>query len=266
LLKQTFGPSLAILLALTAACSTSPPSEDGQGADDCASISSPIISGSLASDHPEAALITLTRGGAGFECSGAVIAPRVVLTAGHCVVGMDSWTVTAPFVSTQKIRGTGEALDWVDDGSHHVNPGQHDVGLIYLDEPIVLDRYPALGEQTVPDGTTVVNIGRILDGTLSSSQMFVSKPLTVQSAAGLGLPMDYVAEKVIEEGDSGGPVEVSGTYPHLIAAVNSGAGGLEVLARVDLVKGWIDQRIAEHGGPGQVNPAAAARLPCPARP
>jgi secreted trypsin-like serine protease len=265
LLKQTFGPSLAILLALTAACSTSP-SEEGQRADDCATISSPIMSGSLASDHPEAALITLTRGGAGFECSGAVIAPRVVLTAGHCVVGMDSWTVTAPFVSTQKIRGTGEALDWTDDDSHMVHPEQHDVGLIYLDEPIVLDRYPVLRDQPVPDGTTVVNIGRILDGTLSTSQMFVSKPLTVQSAAGVGLPMDYVAQKVIEEGDSGGPVVVSGTYPHIIAAVNSGAGGLEVLARVDLVKGWIDHRIAEHGGPGQVNPAAAARPPCPARP
>jgi hypothetical protein len=261
-LKQTIRSSLVLLIALAAACSALPPSEEGQRIDDSAAVSSPIIGGTLASDHPEAALITMTQGNAAYMCSGAVIAPRVVLTAGHCVAGMDSWTVTAPFVSTRQIRGSGEALDYADDGSHSVHPGQHDVGLVYLDEPIVLDQYPVLSDQPLPDGSTVVNIGRILDGRLSGSALFVSKPLTVWSAAGLGFPNDYVAQQVIEEGDSGGPGEVLGSAPHLIAAVSSGAGDLEVLARVDLVKPWIDQRIAEHGGPGvpASPPPSAAEL------
>jgi hypothetical protein len=264
---------LAVILALAAGCSAEPTSQDGPETDDNATISSPIIGGTLASDYKEAALVSMTRGGATYMCSGAVIAPRVVLTAGHCVAGMDSWTVMAPFVAFKKVAGTGEAFDYVDDGSSSVHAGQHDIGLIYLDEPIVLDEYPVLADQPLPDGSTVVNIGRIQDGKLSSSALFVSKPLALLSAAPFGYPFHYVAQNMIEHGDSGGPVEVPGTSPHLIVAVNSGAGGAEVLARVDLLEAWIDQRIAEHGGPGssvvtseRSAPAAEAGLPNARRP
>jgi hypothetical protein len=270
-LKRLVQSSLVIMFALNAACSELPASEEASDAD--VAISSPIIGGSLATTYKEAALISMTRGGATYECSGAVIAPRVVLTAGHCVAGMDSWTVMAPFVAYRKVRGIGEALDYADDGSHTVHPGQHDVGLIYLDEPIALDEYPVLSDQPLPDGSTVVNIGRILDGKLSRSALFVSPPLTVATAAAQGFPLHYMAREVIEPGDSGGPDEVPGTSPHLIVAVNSGAGGAEVLARVDLVKAWIDQRIAEHGGTGSPDvtsvpsaPAAEAGLPNARRP
>ena len=39
---------------------------------------------------------------------------------------------------------------------------------------------------------------------------------------------------------------------HKIVAVNSGAGGGEVLARVDLLYTWIQMKIASHGGGGNV--------------
>jgi hypothetical protein len=52
---------------------------------------------------------------------------------------------------------------------------------------------------------------------------------------------------VIQPGDSGGPVFLSGT--HTILAVNSGAGSnTQVLARVDLLADWLTSQVASHGG------------------
>jgi hypothetical protein len=109
-----------------------------------------------------------------------------------------------------------------------------------------------LATGAVPDGSSIVNIGRINNGTLSNSALFVSKPITVRNASSQGFPFDYVATDVIESGDSGGPDELPGTaLPHTIVAVNSGAGGgTEVLARVDLLKSFISDKIAAHGGTG----------------
>jgi hypothetical protein len=54
----------------------------------------------VASAYPEAVLLNGRKQtdpqGFVYHCSGSVIAPRVVLTAGHCVVGLSEWQVTAP--------------------------------------------------------------------------------------------------------------------------------------------------------------------------
>jgi hypothetical protein len=66
----------AIVLALTA-CS------EHQG-EDVASRSAGIVLGTPATDHPEAVVIDLYLGGVlQAYCSGSVLAPYVVLTAGH---------------------------------------------------------------------------------------------------------------------------------------------------------------------------------------
>src|SRR5262249_2169214 len=64
--------------------------------------SEPIIGGTNASAFPEAVLVDMSRNGKLVAaCSGAMIAPKVVLTAGHCVAGFDGWRVTAPFAGKQ---------------------------------------------------------------------------------------------------------------------------------------------------------------------
>jgi hypothetical protein len=94
--------------------------------------------------------------------------------------------------------------------------------------------------------------------------LFVSKPLTVRSAARQGFAFDYIASEIIESGDSGGPDEVTGTTPHKIVAVNSGAGGgTEVLARVDLLKSWILGKVAAHGGMPTMPPPTMPPPPPP---
>jgi secreted trypsin-like serine protease len=236
---------LAALLALSApfvACAAPAESED-VGAEAGA-----IIGGKKATAYPEAALLDLYVDGSlqGY-CSGSVIAPKVVLTAGHCVHQITSWRIAVPYAAGQTAAGTsGATYDWTS-SAETVDPTMHDIGLVFLSTPITLSSYPTLASSPVASGAKVVNIGRIDNGAFSTTNLYVSQPSTVTKGAASGFPYDYAAREQIQSGDSGGPDMASGT--HTIVAVNSGAGsGTEVLARVDLLYSWLQQQIAAHGG------------------
>ncbi len=244
-LTLALAPALALALAL-AACSAAPGDEEVV-AD---TTREPIVGGTAATGYPEAALVNMSQKGTQVAiCSGSVIAPQVVLTAGHCVVEFDGWSVRAPYAGNQTAKATGAAtLDYTSTADT-VDPKAHDVALIFLATPIKLSSYPTIAKSKLASGSSIVNLGRIKDGVASSSQVYASKAITVKDGANAGYPFDYVASEVIQSGDSGGPDFATGT--HTIVAVNSGAGGgTEVLARVDLVSDWIAQQIASHGGTG----------------
>ena len=230
-------------------------------------VRAPILDGTSASAYPEAALVDMTQSGSNYRgfCSAALIAPQVVLTAGHCIKGVatlipDTWQVTLPYNGNQQFTSnSAETFDWVTTDSN-VNMNTHDIGLVFLPTPasIAPDQCPALATMPVADNTQVVNIGRIQSGTLSMTDLFVGAPVSV--TASQFYPFDYQSTDIIEEGDSGGPDEVPGSTPHLIVAVNSGAGtSQQVLARVDLLNdvanGWIMQMVMAHGGPCTPSPS-----------
>ncbi|MEA2747635.1 MAG: hypothetical protein QOI41_1778, partial [Myxococcales bacterium] len=209
-------------------------------------VAQPIVNGSPATSYTEAALVNT----ATFICSGAVIAPRIVLTAGHCVVGASSWTVVAPYASKQSATGTHSWTDYVSQGDT-VNPSTLDVAVIILDKAITLSSYPKLASAASAAGAQAVNVGRIRNGSASFTGLFFGSAVTLQSGSSYGFPKAYISSEIIESGDSGGPVYVGSGASRTIAAVNSGAGGgTQVLARVDLAYAKIQQLIAANGGSG----------------
>lgn len=224
-----------------------------------------IIGGTSASAYPEGVLIDMAQGGQLVSiCSGAMIRPRVVLTAGHCVLGFDGFLVEAPFAGVTAQATAAALYDWNNDGEY-VDPSQHDVALLFLDRDVPLAQYPTFATQRAAWGTRVKNIGRIDDGQASWSSLFISAAVTVSDGAQWGFPYAYVSSEKIQSGDSGGPVVQEGT--HHIVAVNSGSGGgTQVLARVDLVAPWIQQQIAAwEGGQvdgGDVEPPPEPEDPC----
>jgi hypothetical protein len=177
-----------------------------------------------------------------------VVAPRVVLTAGHCVTGgADGFLITAPFAGGQQAIAVQVASPYQSTGES-VNPRSVDLAVIQLDRDLHLDSYPTIRKTQLPDDSQVVDLGRIRRGQPTNT-FFVSPPIRVRDASRFGFPFDYIASEVIESGDSGGPVIAAGT--HEIVAVNSGAGGgTEVLARTDVAADWLDQQIAAAGSVG----------------
>jgi hypothetical protein len=242
-----FRPAMFALTALFLGCAASSSPEDELDELEAGGQEEPIIGGAKATGYPEAALIDMGYGSQiQSACSGALIAPKVVLTAGHCIGKFTDWYITLPFANGQKAHGKGSVFDYTSNGNY-VEPNQHDVGLIVLDTPLSLASYPLVASKPVPDGTKIQNIGRINNGSFSNSALFISQPIAVKDAKNSGFPFDYITDEVIQPGDSGGPVVVNGT--HNIVAVNSGAGGgTEVLAKVDLVQSWIKQTVDANGG------------------
>jgi V8-like Glu-specific endopeptidase len=234
-----------------------------QSSEESGMAGEPIIGGTLASQYPEAAYLNIDFTAAGgYLCSATLIAPKVVLTAGHCVDTHSKWEVHVGAAS--QVSTSGVTYDWNEHGASTVNPLHHDIGLVFLAQSIPIPGYPTIAAAPLADGSKVTNVGRIKDGAITNA--LYAADTTVKAAGAIGYPLDYLSSDVIQPGDSGGPDFASGS--HVIVAVNSGAGGsTEVLARVDLLASWIAQQIAAHGGAGPAadggSPSADAATPPP---
>ncbi len=244
-------------------CAAESASGDDVDAERVAVDVAPIVGGTKTTAYPAAALLNMRAASGGYyACTATVIAPKVVLTAGHCVDGMVSWEVMAN--GSLRTSSKGETYDWKENGATTVNPLHHDLGLVYLTDPIVLPSYPSLATQVAAVGAEATDVGRIRNATVTNE--IFSAPIKLRSGLTVGFPFDYAADGVIEHGDSGGPVFLGTTQT--IVAVNSGLGGnVEVLARVDLLADWLKARIAAQGAapvpPAPEPPKAGAGAPPP---
>jgi len=104
-------------------------------------------------------------------CSGTLVAPRIVLTSGHCPEGIDPvWVSFDPVYragSSPIYRGTAvvdpEFKDYRAAGAVGAGADPHDIGVIHLDEapPITPARLPSAGLLTSMDlrGQTFPTVG-----------------------------------------------------------------------------------------------------------
>lgn len=169
---------------------------------------SEIVAGTPATDLPFACTISFS----GRLCSGALIAPNVVLTAGHCVDTAGPWTVRCPN-SRDPASVRGSTASFAPTYPNRDEPGREtidsyagsDLGLIRLDRPLAETRVATLDARTLVTGRSVYAVGRISDGTTTNA-LWRSAAFSLTLHDRRNGYFAGVDRTIIQSGDSGGPL------------------------------------------------------------
>jgi hypothetical protein len=251
-----------------------------------ASPASAVTDGTLdGNQHPYVGLMTAydAEGDYLWRCSGTLISPTVFVTAGHCTFGASYAVVyfdTGPIIpdpdftldtrSCEGIEGypcgggvTGEVFTspQYDDNAFYLN----DVGVVVLDEPVILDEYGVLPEAGALNGlkpgasTTFTSVGYGLQESYPDAAAWKDVAIRVRMVAhphllqiNRGIVGDYALLLSNNAhtggtcfGDSGGPNFIDDT--NVLAGVTSfglnptcgGTGGVYRLDQADDLA-WIE--------------------------
>jgi hypothetical protein len=188
------------------------------------------------------------------SCSGTLVSPHLVLTAGHCVASVESFRVESKALG-EKTSAAIAVTPWKDFGSSYSHPDHADVALIRLDSPMRLDSYPKLATSRAPDATKAIRFHRkSRGGDVGTSEV------TLTNGATKGFRLTYVTD--IAKGeylDTGGAVLDARTGTILgIVSARGRTTGLLYIARVDGFASWIAKSIdcasRDDDGPGSLSP------------
>ncbi len=208
-------------------------------------VGNELYNGTLDDAHPEVVLIESDNG---LECSGTLIAPRLVLTASHCIPADKSLQTRVWFGSHY-----GESAVIATMARAHP---VYDVGLLWLeaDAPNGLRGLPLLSQASallVPDAPArVVGFGRSEQPVLAKRQGDVRLSLI-----GHDLIQFVPSPSMICSGDSGSPLLVRQGDVELIAGVNyrvdTACAEQGTAVRVDgLVRAFIEDALEPHRDAG----------------
>jgi Trypsin len=200
------------------------------------------------SAHPAVGLLLADRGnGPVPDCSGALVAPTVFLTAAHCVVDLPSARVWVTFDS-RYVPGTSTLLAGTAHGDTqygHDSADLHDVAVVVLDQPVqgitpmTLPAAGALDAQRLKSATfTNVGYGYYARQTGGGQPQFLYdgyRRVSTSTFDSLTATLVHLAEKPggVCYGDSGGPRLLGST---IVAVTSSGAtscAGPSISYRVD---------------------------------
>jgi hypothetical protein len=201
-----------------------------------------------------------------FFCSGVLVAPDLVLTAGHCGFGVDY-----ALVGTADTASGGQAIDVVEFVVHDDPLGTLDVAAMRLAhpaygiEPRAIARDCVLAEDLFPGAPVqIVGFGAIdpwaeeWTTQLHEAQTTVLDPACVDFDAGCNEDVSPGAELIAGGGgvdsclgDSGGPLYLLGSHGDLLVGITSrgvwgadtpcGGGGIYV--RADAVAEWVEETV-----------------------
>lgn len=217
-----------------------------------------------ASAYSEAVLVKVNNAYGDF-CSGVLVAPKVVLTAAHCIVFNPggTWTITAPFTTAGSKTLTARTAEPMDAAFRNVkywdyelHTELHDLGVIYLDTAFTGVKYPALSATQYPSSTTtapvnVSAVGRKYVG-VAAGLVLSSKVTLARTVAADGYLFDYKTSRLTDGGDSGGPLFLDGTHKLVGTETRfDPSKNRDYWARLDgTVSTWLTGRINTHGGFG----------------
>lgn len=233
----------------------------------------------------------------GYACSGTVVAPRLVLTAGHCVEDIESGEITPPEkiavatgiadltkVTTADVSRVSEAFVYP-----HFDPGElvGDAGLLVLAGPVAAPpiRLAAVGEEALwkpgtpltiagwgltsasaKEGSTQLKLGltraKSTQACRAKSRRYYPFFTPAQQICTLDTPQLKVTAC---HGDSGGPaisLAADGSQVE-VGLVSTGGPGCSrslpnVFTRTDRISGWVSRWIAAIEAGG---PRPAVKVP-----
>lgn len=236
----------------------------------------PVVGGAPDADHPAVVAIVERRGGCDapevVRCTGELIAPRVVLTAAHCLD--DRRADELEVVVGADLRGPAGAALAVQDAQVHpayapgVLDGGHDLALLLLATPAAIAPLPLVDapppELVVGATVRLVALGAPADHTdgglrLAADATVATVTATDVTTAGGGIPCGA---------DSGGAaLLVTAGGERLIGAIKASGAGCAAPGYVTLIAGeragFIDPFVAMAAtAPGSSRPPVAALDAC----
>ena len=237
------------LLFFVAACGQPNGTHVSDSADD-ASTQQALQGGTPDASDPAVGLLWIEAGG---FCSGTLIAPDVVLTAGHCTE-----TPLAAFylgegqaINAASFTGPPTNMRVLPIAEVETNPDfvpntcttSPDIGLVRLAQPAsgVHPLALATAEPAVSDLCTAVGFGMHTEGTTTTVELKRTGQEKVDALYSLAIQVS-AAGALGDHGDSGGPLLCGGA----IAGVTSCGNSDNVFyTRIDKTSAWISRTLAK---------------------